>query len=88
MVSLKEREDAKSRVEAELLAEAFMGILEIRYGLKSSDIPEILEDLRWVRQSRTGIIRIQWSIALAVLALAVSGFVMSLWEGIKVYVHK
>ena len=88
MVSLKEREDAKSRIEAELLVEAFMGILEIRYGLKSSDIPEILEDLRWVRQSRNGLIRVQWSVALAILALAVSGLVMSLWEGVKMYVRR
>ena len=88
MVTTKERENARERVEAELLVEAFLELLERRYGFKSTDIPEILEDLRWVRQSRNGLIRIQWSVALAILALAVSGLVMSLWEGVKMYVRR
>jgi hypothetical protein len=76
-------DEREKRIEAELLAEAFFQLLATRYGLKPEDIPEHLEDLRWVRKHRTGIDRIGWSVALGVLAIAVSGIASMLWQGFK-----
>ncbi len=81
----KQEED---RYHAEIQADAFLEILANRYGIESKDIPEILDDLRWMRKHRNSINRISWSIALAVLAVAVSGVVAAFWEGVKQYVKR
>ena len=82
MVSEQERQNAIARAEAEIQVEAFLGILQDRYDLKSEDIREILDDLKWVRRYRTGVIRIQWTATLGILAVAISGLVAALWKGL------
>lgn len=83
-MNLKEdRENAELRIQAELQVEAFVSLLTTRYNLKPEDIPQIVDDMRWVRQHRTGISRIQWSVALGILALAISGVWQALITGIK-----
>jgi hypothetical protein len=83
MVTKQEKEDAERRVEAELQVEAFLDMLQRRYGLKSEDVPAILDDLRWVREHRHGINRVSWSVALEILAIAISGVAAAVWEGLK-----
>jgi hypothetical protein len=83
MVTKQEKEDAERRVEAELQVEAFLDMLQRRYGLKSEDVPAILDDLRWVREHRHGINRVSWSVALGILAIAISGVAAAVWEGLK-----
>ena len=83
MVQRQEREDAERRIEAELQVEAFIQLLASRYNLQPEDIPQIVEDMRWVREHRSGIVRIQWAVALGILAIAVSGVVTAFWEGVK-----
>lgn len=76
-------EDVERRIQAELQVEAFIQLLASRYNLKPEDIPQIVDDMRWVRQHRSGISRIQWSVALAILALAATGVWQALIEGAK-----
>lgn len=83
MVTKQERDDVEVRVQAEIQVEAFLLILEKRYGLKFEDVPQLLDDLRWVREHRNGINRVSWSVALGVLAIAVAGVMHAFWEGIK-----
>lgn len=83
MVTKQEKDDAERRVEAELQVEAFLDMLQRRYGLKSEDVPAILDDLRWVREHRHGINRVSWSVALGILAIAISGVAAAVWEGLK-----
>lgn len=83
MVTKQERDDVEARVRAEIQVEAFLSILETRFGLKSDDVPQILDDLRWVREHRNGINRVSWSVALGVLAIALAGVMNAFWEGIK-----
>ena len=83
MVTKQEKEDAERRVEAELQVEAFLDMLQHRYGLKSEDVPALLDDLRWVREHRHGINRVSWSVALGILAIAISGVAAAVWEGLK-----
>lgn len=83
MVTKQEQDDVEARVRAEIQVEAFLSILETRYGLKSEDVPQILDDLRWVREHRNGINRVSWSVALGVLAIAIAGVMNAFWEGIK-----
>lgn len=83
MVTKQERDDVEARVQAEMQVEAFISILEKRFGLKSEDVPQILDDLRWVREHRNGINRVSWSVALGVLAIAIAGVMNAFWEGIK-----
>jgi hypothetical protein len=88
MVTKQEKEDVEARINAEIQVEAFLSILETRHGLKSTDIPQILDDMRWLREHRNGISRISWSVALGILAVALSGVMHALWEGIKTGVVK
>ncbi len=83
MVTKEQRDDAERRVEAEFQVSAFLTLLENRYGLKSEDVPQILDDLRWVREHRAGINRVSWSVALGILAIAISGVAAAVWEGLK-----
>ena len=76
------------RYLVEIQADAFLEILANRYGIESKDVPEIMDDLRWMRKHRNSINRISWSIALAILAVAVSGVVAAFWEGVKQYVKR
>jgi len=76
-------DESEKRVEAERLAEAFFQLLATRYGLKSEDIPQILEDMRWVREHRRGVSRVGWTMALGVIGVAASGIAAMLWQGFK-----
>jgi hypothetical protein len=83
MVTKQEKDDVEARINAEIQVEAFLSILESRHGLKSTDIPQILDDMRWLREHRNGINRVSWSVALGILAIALSGVMHALWEGVK-----
>ncbi len=78
-----ERDDAKRRIDAEMLAEAMLDLLATRYGIERDDIPKHLETIRWAESGRIGLMRLSWAAALGVIALAVSGIVSAIWEGVK-----
>jgi hypothetical protein len=44
--------------------------------------------MRWLREHRNGINRVSWSVALGVLAIALSGVMHAIWEGVKASVVK
>lgn len=79
----EERRDLEKRMQAELQVEAFIELLARRYNLKSEDIPRIVEDWRWLHERRAAFVRLQWSIALGILAIALSGVWSALLTGIK-----
>lgn len=78
-----ERDITERRITAELHVEAFMELIAKRYDLKSEDIPRIMDDLRWLREHRSGISRVTWSVALGIISLAVAGLMAAVWEGLK-----
>jgi hypothetical protein len=82
-ITKEQRDESEHRLLAELQVEAFITLLQKRYGLKPEAIPEILDDMRWLREHRNGINRVSWSVALGILAIALSGVMHALWEGIK-----
>lgn len=75
--------ELKRRIIAERQVEAFLGLLETKYNLKSEDIPELLDNVRWISQHRANSSRLSWNVALGLLSLAVAGLGMAVWEGIK-----
>ena len=77
------RDEAERRIEAELQVETFIQLLASRYNLKPEDLPQIVDDMRWLREHRNGVVRIQWAVALGILAIAVSGVMSAFWEGLK-----
>jgi len=88
MVDKQEHDDAERRIQAEEIAQAVFQLLTTRYNLKPEDIPEIVDDMRWLRKQRTGIVRIQWSVALGLVALAASGVWQALMTGLKAMLSK
>ena len=75
------------QIEAEIQVEAFIRILEKRFSVASDEIPEFLAELRRLRKRSANLDRILWSVALAVLFVAVSGFLATVMEGVKSVVH-
>jgi hypothetical protein len=82
-ITKEQRDESEHRQLAELQVEAFITLLQKRYGLKPEAIPEILDDMRWLREHRTNLNRVSWSVLLGILAIAISGVAAALWEGIK-----
>ena len=72
-----------NKEEAVQLVDAFLEILRHRWGIKEEDIPQLLEDIRWLRSQRAGMRRLSWTIVLAVVTSAVAGLSLAIWEGIK-----
>ncbi len=83
MVTKQEHEDAERRIQAELQVDAFFTLIQARYGIKPEAIPEILDDLRWVREHRSNLNRVSWSVVLGIITLALTGMAFALWEGMK-----
>lgn len=76
----------EDRIKAEEQVEVFIRILSTRYGLKENEIPEILDNLRWISRHRAGISRITWHASLSLVGLAIIGLGAAIWEGIKHFV--
>ena len=73
----------EERIKAEQQVEAFINVLSTRYGLKEHEIPEILDNLRWISRHRAGVSRITWHASLGLVGLAVVGLAAAMWEGIR-----
>jgi hypothetical protein len=73
----------EERIKAEQQVEAFINVLSTRYGLKENEIPEILDNLRWISRHRAGVSRITWHASLGLVGLAVVGLAAAMWEGIR-----
>ena len=78
----------EDRIKAEAQVESFIEVLARRYGLKEDEIPEIIDNLKWLSNHRRGISRISWSAGLGVIGLGASGLALALWEGIRHFVGK
>jgi len=79
-------DEAKIRVAAEV--EYFISVLLRRYGLRETDIPEIMESLRWLREHRVFMQRVQQGSTMSVLALLVAAMGTTLWAGVKSLVSR
>ena len=83
MVTKQEHDNAERRIQAELQVDAFFTLLQARYGIKPEAIPEILDDLRWVREHRSNLNRVSWNVVLGIISLALTGMAIAFWEGFK-----
>lgn len=83
MNAKEDHANAERRITAEIHVEAFMELISKRYGIEPEDIPRIMDDIRWVREHRSNISRVTWSVALGIITLAVGGLMAAMWEGIK-----
>lgn len=88
MSTEQEIENAKNRIKAEEMVEAFFSLMETKYGLKPEDIPEIVDDMRWLRKHRAGLSRVSWSVVLGILALVASGLWEAFVNGLKAMVQR
>jgi len=74
-------EESKARVAAEV--EYFTTILLRRYGLKETDIPEVMDSLRWLKEHRQFMQRVQQGSTMSILAMLIAAMATTLWAGIK-----
>jgi len=73
----------EERIKAEQQVEAFITILATRYNLKEEEIPQIVDNIKWLSNHRAGIHRISWTAGLALVTLGLSGIAAAMWEGVK-----
>lgn len=73
----------KALAQAEVQVEAFLEIITKRYGIPQEDIPKLLEDLKWVSQSRQSIHKAGFFAFMTLLGLIITGAVTAMVEGLK-----
>lgn len=82
-MTMTTEEEMAARVQAEMQVEAFISLIERRYGIKPENIPHMVADLEWIHNHRGHISKISWAIALGILSLAASGIALAFWTGLK-----
>ena len=71
----------EDKIHAEEQVEVFLTLLYKRYGVKEDEIPEIIDNIRWISRSRTGVSRITWHASLALIGLVMMGLFTLVKEG-------
>lgn len=74
-------EEQKVKVAAEV--DYFMVIMLRRYGLNEDDIPQIIDSLRWLKEHREFMGRVQAGGTLSLVAMLVSALAAAAWQGVK-----
>ena len=78
-----DNDELETMVLAERQVEAFLRIMSTRYGLKEDEIPELLDNMKWVVKHRKHIDNSGTYALFILLGLVVTGLVTAMWEGIK-----
>lgn len=73
----------EQRAIAEAQSEFFVSTLLRRYGLNETDVPEILDSLRWMKEHRAFMQRVQSGGTLSLIALLVTAIGSAVWQGVK-----
>ena len=74
---------APDRAEVAVQVAAVVDLLARRYGIREDEIPDLLESVRWVREHRALIKKMQTAGMLTTLSLIVTAMSAALWEGIR-----
>ena len=85
-MSFDQLSDAE-RVKVAAEVDYFLSLMLRRYGLGEADIPEILASLRWLKEHREFMSRVQTGGTVSLLALLVSAIGASIWQGVKVLIN-
>ena len=75
--------DDETRKIAERQVDAFIKVLAVRYGLKEEEMPEIVDNLRWVSKKRQVIEKASLYAMLTIIGVVVVAALTTLWEGFK-----
>jgi hypothetical protein len=82
MPSENELHDAE-RGAAERQVDYFVDIVSRRYGIEPSELPEILENMRWLHKHRQLAARIAGGVTIMVIGAVALMTLSTLWEGFK-----
>lgn len=74
-------EQERLKVAAEV--DYFLTVMLRRHGLAEDDLPEIVQSLRWLKEHREFMNKIQTGGTLSLIALLVSALAAAVWEGIR-----
>jgi hypothetical protein len=75
--------DPHINIVAEKQVEAFIAILSRRYGLSEEDIPDIIDNMKWIAKHRNKIENATVYAFLTLLGLLMIGMATAFWEGFK-----
>jgi hypothetical protein len=71
------------RIELARQADAVLALLLRRHGVKDEEMPELLEAIRWIREHRAFMQKLQLGGLLTTLSLLVTGLAAAIVEGVK-----
>lgn len=74
-------EEERAKVAAQV--DYFVSVMMRRYGMTEEDVPKVLDSLRWLREHRAFMQRIQTGGTLSLIALLVSALAAAVWEGMR-----
>ena len=74
-------DEEKMKISAEV--DYFVGTILSRYGLKEADIPEVMDSLRWLKEHRQFMQRVQQGSTMSLLAMLVAALGTTVWAGVK-----
>lgn len=74
-------EEEKIRVAAQV--DYFIGVIMRRYGMRDEDLPDVVSSLRWLKEHREFMHRVQQGGTLSILALLLSAMGAAIWQGVK-----
>lgn len=64
----------------------FIKIVETRYGVEEDEIPELLAELRWLRQHRDMIKKVMSGTMITVVGALLMAMFYAVWEGLKIII--
>lgn len=73
----------REREEVAVQVSAVIDVLARRYGIREEEVPDLLDAVRWVREHRALLRKIQTAGMLTTLSLIVTALAAALWEGIR-----
>ena len=76
----------EQKLAAEAQVDYFTEVVLKRYGFNHNDLPEILDSLRWIKEHRSFMQRIQTGGTMSLIALLVTAIGSAIWQGAKVMI--
>lgn len=74
-------EDERLRLARD--ADVLLALLLKQHGVRQDEVPELLEAVRWVREHRAFLSKIQTGGMLTAMSLLVTALGAAVWEGIR-----
>lgn len=68
--------------------DAFIKIVQNRYGIQEKEIPVLLDGLRWAAEHKRNLEKMGTTAMLTLLGMVLTGMGLAIWEGLKTLLRR